>query len=100
MFFESQQFTAAAGQNPFRLGHRFQHVQLQTRQLGVFLADVRPAFVRETDNNAVFGLGDFGHNFPPVSLSYASKYFALVLATTSSGNFGPGGVLFQSSVSR
>ena len=40
------------------------------------------------------------YSFFPVKRSYASKYFALVLATTSSGNFGPGGVLFQSSVSR
>src|SRR5438876_6735008 len=39
-------------------------------------------------------------NFSPVSLSNASTYFAAVRAITSPGSFGPGGVLFQSSVSR
>jgi len=36
----------------------------------------------------------------PVSRSKASKYFSWVLATTSGGNTGAGGVLFQLSVSR
>src|SRR5437764_1372818 len=39
-------------------------------------------------------------NFSPVNLSNASTYFAAVRAMTSPGNVGPGGVLFQSSVSR
>jgi hypothetical protein len=39
-------------------------------------------------------------SFFPVSFSYASRYFALVLATTTSGSFGPGGVLSHVSVSR
>src|SRR6266446_1119899 len=39
-------------------------------------------------------------NFSPVNLSNASTYFAAVRAITSPGSFGPGGVLFQSSVSR
>ena len=32
------------------------------------------------------------HSFFPVSFSYASRYFALVLAIASSGSFGPGGL--------
>jgi hypothetical protein len=39
-------------------------------------------------------------SFRPVNRSYASRYFALVFAATSSGNFGPGAVLSQSSVSK
>ena len=40
------------------------------------------------------------HNGLPVRRWYASRYFAWVLATTSAGKAGAGGVLFQSSVSR
>ena len=36
----------------------------------------------------------------PVSLVYASRYFACVFSTTSGGSAGAGGVLFQSSVSK
>ena len=39
-------------------------------------------------------------NFLPVNRSKASTYLADVFAMTSSGNFGAGGVLSQSSVSR
>lgn len=39
-------------------------------------------------------------SFSPVNRSKASTYFAAVRASTSPGNFGPGGVLSQSSVSR
>src|SRR5438552_5290280 len=42
----------------------------------------------------------YSFSFSPVSLSNASTYFAAVRAITSPGSFGPGGVLFQSSVSR
>src|SRR2546428_4497706 len=42
----------------------------------------------------------YSFNFSPVNLSNASTYFAAVRAITSPGSFGPGGVLFQSSVSR
>src|SRR5688572_20589565 len=40
------------------------------------------------------------HNSLPVNRRYASRYFCCVLATTSGGRAGAGGVLFQVSVSR
>ena len=54
LFPQGEHFTQAAREYPLRFGDGFEPVPLVASQLGVFLGDVGPPFIRKADGDGVF----------------------------------------------